>query len=128
MFDNRRAAEEKRQQISEAEQKVSDARARVAEMEQRLRATKNPFLARPKPPEENAEQGSGWWCAVDRSLEALAAQPRQVARVIDMRVGEDHGVDVVRRMGQLLPVELAVLGWALEEAAVDHHAEALPLK
>jgi hypothetical protein len=45
-------AEERTRIVAEAELAVAEARARVQQLEQRMLALKNPFMARPKIPEE----------------------------------------------------------------------------
>ncbi len=56
------------------------------------------------------------------AAEALADEPRQVAAVIEVRVGEHHGPNRVGADGEGLPVAFAQELEALEEAAVDEHA------
>jgi hypothetical protein len=52
--------EERATKVHEAEGRVTAARERVAKLEQRLLATKNPFLSRPAPPEEGEDGAEGW--------------------------------------------------------------------
>ena len=52
----------------------------------------------------------------------LGRKPRQVADVIEVRVGQHDGINRVRAHGQLVPVAPAQLVLPLEEAAVDEHA------
>ncbi len=47
--------------MADAENQVMQARQRITDLEKRKLALKNPFLARPDEPEENAEQ----WQAMD---------------------------------------------------------------
>ena len=56
------------------------------------------------------------------ALESLGDQAGQVAAVVEMRVGQDDGVDVVRVDGERLPVAEAEFLESLEEPAVDEHA------
>jgi hypothetical protein len=44
---------------------------------------------------------------VHGAVEAVAAQPRQVAGVVDVGVGEDHVLDRARVDGQRIPVAAA---------------------
>ncbi len=52
----------------------------------------------------------------------------QAARVVDMGMREDDGVDVPCGDGQRLPVALAQLLASLEETAVDEHPLAVVLE
>jgi len=87
--------ERRREAIAAAEQQVVDAEARVAEMEKRLLATKNPFLARPGPPEstdeKRAEEEAAEWDRMDgservsRSEQDLQQAREDLARARDER-------------------------------------------
>ena len=55
------------------------------------------------------------------AAEALRHEPRQVAAVIEVRVRQDDGVDVLRGDRQVLPVALAQLLQPLEQPGVDEH-------
>ncbi|MCY1298507.1 hypothetical protein D9M70_479970 [compost metagenome] len=59
---------------------------------------------------------------MDAALESVCHQPRQVAAVIQMGMGQHDRVDVGGRDGQALPVELAQVLQALEQPAVDQQA------
>ena len=59
--------------------------------------------------------------AVHLAPEALTRQQRQVAAVVNVRVGEDHGVDLSRIDRQRRPVAQAQLLVALEQPAVDQY-------
>ena len=56
---------------------------------------------------------------VYRALEAVPDQQRDVTAVIDMGMGQDHGVDVAGRHGQVGPVAQAQFFQPLEQPAVD---------
>ena len=55
------------------------------------------------------------------AAKALRHQAREVAAMIEVRVCEDHGVDLTHRNRELLPVPLAQLFEALEETRVNEH-------
>ena len=57
--------------------------------------------------------------AVDVSLEALAAEVRQVAAVIDVRVAQDHRVDLLRVEGEVAVALDGFAAPALEQAALQ---------
>ena len=59
--------------------------------------------------------------AEDSALEALRDEPRQVAAVVEVGVGEDDRVDARRVDRQRLPVPFAQLLEPLEQPAVDQH-------
>src|SRR3954452_9727946 len=63
--------------------------------------------------------------AIDRPLETLRDETRQPAGVIDVRVGEDDGVDGVGRDRQRAPIALAQLLETLEQTAIDEDALAV---
>jgi hypothetical protein len=63
--------------------------------------------------------------AVDRLGVAVARQQRQVAAVVQLRMGKHHGVNLVRRDGQWLPVAQAQQLVALEQPAVEQQAVAV---
>ena len=56
------------------------------------------------------------------AAEPAGDQPRQVAGVVHVRVGQDHGVDGGRVDGQRVPVAPPQLLEPLEQPAVDEHA------
>ena len=56
MFEQEALRKEHEQKIVEAEQRVVTARQSVVDLEKRLLAIKNPFLARPKTPEDGARE------------------------------------------------------------------------
>ena len=60
----------------------------------------------------------------DGPAKAQRAQPRQQAAVVDVRVRQQHEVDVARLEGPGREVALARLAPALEHAAVDEEAQA----
>ena len=59
---------------------------------------------------------------VDAAAEAVDHQPRQVAAMVQVRMGEHHRVDVARFGGQSFPVQFAQVLQALEQAAVHQDA------
>lgn len=63
--------------------------------------------------------------AVDGVGVAVARQQRQVTAVVQVGMGQHHGVDLVRRDGQALPIAQAQLLVALEQAAIDQQALAV---
>ncbi len=60
---------------------------------------------------------------VDRPVKALLHQPRDPAGVVEMRVGQDDGIDGVRGYRQVLPVALAPFLLALKETTIDQHLQ-----
>ena len=56
------------------------------------------------------------------TLVAVRDETRQVADVIEVRMGEYDGVDVTRGDGELRPVAEPQLLQSLEEATVEEHA------
>jgi len=54
--------------------------------------------------------------------EAVAHQFRQIAGMVEMGVGQDHGVDVGGRHRQRLPVQLAQVFQPLKQAAINQNA------
>ena len=59
---------------------------------------------------------------MDRPMKALPRQQRQIARMVDMRMRQQDEVDLGGRNRQGLPVALAQLFEALEQAAIDQDA------
>jgi hypothetical protein len=62
LFERQALREEHKQKVTEAVDRVAAAKERITDLEKRALAVKNPFLARPKAPEEGAEEwerGSG---------------------------------------------------------------------
>ena len=57
----------------------------------------------------------------------MTDEPRQVTRVIDVRMRDDYRVDRSRIERWLLPVALAQLLQALEQTSVDQHPRAISL-
>ncbi len=72
--------------------------------------------------EHQAGERAGRPRAVDRAAVALRHESRQEARVVEMGVGEDDGVDLLRPERERAPVALLELVVALEETAVDEQA------
>lgn len=56
LFEREALRKEHQQKVAEAEQRVAAAKERITDLEKRELAIKNPFLARPKAPEEGAEE------------------------------------------------------------------------
>jgi len=65
---------------------------------------------------------------VDGTGETVAADQRQITRVIDVRVGDQHGFDRNRWHGEGVPVAQAQLLGSLEQATVHHETMPLPLQ
>ena len=63
-----------------------------------------------------------------RAGETLAHHARQVARVVEVRVREQHRVDLPRLEGRARPVAQPELLEPLEHAAVDQHPRAIRLE
>ncbi len=61
----------------------------------------------------------------DLSVKTVLHQARQIARVIEVSVRKDNIRRIRKLNGQRIPVHIAQLAAALEEAAVDHHAAVL---
>ena len=80
------------------------------------------FLQVARVGQEQAQQVAGGLGRVHGALEALASQPRQVAGVVDVGVGEHHRVQGRGLDRQGGPVALAQGLEALEQAAVDQDA------
>lgn len=59
LFEREEARREHAQEVAAAEQRVEAARQRIVEAEKRALAARNPYLARPKPPEEGVEAWEG---------------------------------------------------------------------
>ena len=60
--------------------------------------------------------------AEDAAAEALGDEARQIAAMIEVRVGKDDGVDLRWLDRKLLPVPFAQLLEPLEEPRVDEHS------
>jgi hypothetical protein len=56
------------------------------------------------------------------AAKALGDEPGQVANVVEMRVGEDNGINRGGRDWKFLPVPQTQLFQALKEPAIDEHA------
>ena len=59
------------------------------------------------------------WRCENRSSEAFANQPREVATVVEMRVGQNDCIDRARIDGEEVPIQLAQLPHSQEEPAID---------
>jgi hypothetical protein len=63
--------------------------------------------------------------AVDRPAEALAVKPREGARVVDVRVGQHHHIDVPRAKTKVPVAFDGLRAAALEKAAVEQDVRML---
>jgi hypothetical protein len=88
MFEQEAARKEHAQKISETERKIVELRQRVVDLEKRELAIKNPFLARPQPPEEGADEWDGasapdrvaqTQAQIDAAKEAVAEAERELS-------------------------------------------------
>ncbi len=78
--------------------------------------------------EHQAGERAGRLGAVDRAAVALCHEARQEAGVVEVGVGEDDRVDLLRPERERAPVALLELLVALEEAAVDEQASVAELE
>src|SRR5215470_11276305 len=62
---------------------------------------------------------------VDRALEALFDQPGNPTAVVQMGMGQDHGINLSRRHWRIFPVADAPLLPALKQATVNENLQAL---
>ena len=60
-------------------------------------------------------------CAVHPPLVAIGPQTREIAHVIQVCVGQDHGVDLARRHRKFRPIAKAQFLQPLEQTAVHEH-------
>ncbi len=72
--------------------------------------------------QDDRDELGGVGGAVDRSVEAVAHERRQVAAVVEVGVGEDDAGEGGRFGGERVPVARADLPGALEQPAVDEEA------
>ena len=72
---------------------------------------------------KNSQEIQGRGCSVNGSAKALFYKTRQIARVIDMRVCQNNGVNRARIDRRILPVPQSQILQSLKEPAV--HQEAL---
>ena len=75
--------------------------------------------------QQNRAQVARARAGIHRAMKAALGQQRQVAAVVQVRVREQHGVDVARRHRQRTAVAQAQLLVALKQAAVHQHVDAL---
>src|SRR5579859_5781101 len=61
---------------------------------------------------------------VDGPFETFFGQPWNPATMVDMSVGEHHGVNIAGRNRSIFPVANSPFLCSLEQAAVDKHLEA----
>ena len=73
-------------------------------------------------PQQDLEQIGGAARAIHRTLEAVPDKPRQVARVIDVRVAQDDGGERARIERRPRPVPQAQGLESLEEPAVEQES------
>src|SRR4051794_13188654 len=74
--------------------------------------------------EHDRAQINGRGGGINRAVEPLLHQPRDVAAMVEVRVRQDDGFNLIRRNGRGLPVTLAPLFLPLKEAAVDEDLNA----
>jgi hypothetical protein len=88
LFEQEAARKEHVAKISEAEQRIVGLRQRVVDLEKRELAIKNPLLARPQPPEEDADEWIGATAPervaqtqvqIEAAKEALAEAERELS-------------------------------------------------
>jgi len=77
--------------------------------------------------EHDAGQIAGGKGAVDVALEALAAEVGQIAAVVDVRVAQDHGVNLPRVEGKAAVTLGGLLAMPLEQAAFEQEPLAVDL-
>jgi len=84
------------------------------------------FLKMTRILQHDRAQINGCRRGVDRAIESLLHETRDVAAMIEMRMSEDDGFDLVGRNGRGLPVALTPLFLSLEQTTVDEdlHARA----
>src|SRR5690606_13901406 len=76
--------------------------------------------------ENDGAQVTGGEGGIDVALEALLAEVRKVAAVVDVGVGKDDDVDFLRvEMGEAAVHLVALLAAALEQAAIEQDAGAV---
>jgi hypothetical protein len=84
LFAREAARKEHAKQVAQAEERVAAAKQQVADLEKRLLAIKNPFLARPKAPEDEeaaaAWEGGGGPERVEQTQGQLEAARAEVAQ------------------------------------------------
>jgi hypothetical protein len=72
--------------------------------------------------EQDARQFDRRRRAVDRPVEAVTRESRQIACVVNVRVSQDHRVDRRRVEGERFPVPQPQFLQALEQPAINHRA------
>jgi hypothetical protein len=60
----------------------------------------------------------------DRPVEAFFDQPGNPAAVVEMRVRQNHGINVTRRNGSVFPVAQSPFLLSLKKTAVNQHLHA----
>ena len=78
-----------------------------------------PFLQARRVLPEHVAQVAGGVLGVNGAAEALLDQERQAARVVQVRVAQDHGVDPRGIEWEWLAVALLLLAATLDQAAVE---------
>jgi len=74
--------------------------------------------------QQDAAQIDGGRRGIDWPVKALLDQSRNPAAVIDVGVGQDDGIDLTGREGQVFPITLAPFLLPLEETAIHQHLDA----
>src|SRR5579872_6747516 len=82
------------------------------------------FLQVARVGKNDAAEIDGWRRGVDRPAESLFHQAWNPAAVIEMGVGQNDRVDLLRRDGRVAPVALAPFLRTLKEPAIDKDLEA----
>ncbi len=80
------------------------------------------FLDPPRVGEHEFEEIGSRGGAPDLAVEPFGDEPRQQPAVIDMGVGENDGIDMLRVEGKGLAIERLQRARSLEEAAIDEQA------
>jgi hypothetical protein len=78
--------------------------------------------------QQDVAQVARAWRGVHPALKALAHQEGQIATAVSMRMGEQDGMDLLRRHGQGRPVAQPQPLVALEQSTFDPLALRTPLK
>lgn len=82
------------------------------------------FLDAPGISQHRAQQVGSRGGAPDPPFESLRDQARQQAGMVDMGVGQDHRVDLLRIEGKVLAIQGFQAARSLEQAAIDQHPRA----
>lgn len=82
------------------------------------------LLQMPAIRQEKAQQFRCRWRAIDGAVESLFVQPRQVARVVNVRVSKDDLVNLCWRKREWLPIARPEVLQTLKQTAVDQRRAA----